>query len=153
MRKACLPICLLLLSGCWQRYYDHEAMVTLKEGVPCFAPVSDDKARKEEAEIYSIMLARYPVIIQEGSFPFTGTWSEGWKPSILLSGDECILYGGDSPLEKNTFYGVSFSAGVPGRMAPEIHGYGKVFCLSEGKDGETIIHQFSDKDIPESCPP
>jgi hypothetical protein len=141
--------CLLpLLSGCLEvDYIRHEMEVTLKDGVPCFSPLSDARVHKEQVEIYSATLGQnipndLPKLL----------WGNVWEDRIILSGDKCIPYAGDFPLEKNTLYGFGFVVHVTGQKQKEEHLYSTVFCLSDGKDGKTIIHQFPE-DVPETCPP
>jgi hypothetical protein len=156
MKKACFLMCLLpFLPGCWMlyshrmNYIQHEAEVTLKEGVPCFSPMSDDQVRKEQAEIYSIGIG--PQKRAADGLPIMA-WVETWYPHISLSGGECIPYGGDTPLERNTLYSLGFGVYVTGQEPTVSHEYSVTFCLLEGKDGETVIWQAQSDEYPTSCP-
>jgi hypothetical protein len=136
---ACIPF---LLPGCLEvDYIQHDIEITLKDGVPCFSPLSDDKVRKEQVEIYGAGLGKV-----YAPFPDQMEWTKGWEinATLSLSGDECLIYGGDTPLEKNILYGFGFSVLVKGQKQKESHLYGTVFCLSDKKNGETVIQQFSD---------
>jgi hypothetical protein len=124
------------------KYYSHKAEITLKEGMLCFSPVSDEQVRKEDVGIFSIDVLN----AGEG-------WTKKWDKDIFLSGDECIPYEGDSPLEINTLYHLSFDVLVKGQGPLDEHRHKAVFCLSESKNGETVIWQTkSDESSPASCP-
>jgi hypothetical protein len=154
MKRALLPACMLpLLSGCWMHhhemdYFFHEIKITLKDGAPCFSPVSDDQLRKEQAGIYSATIIKH--IPNE---LFKTIWGVGWNNGIFLSAEECIPYGGNTPLEKNTLYSLDLGVYVPGQKPTETHGYSTAFCLLEGKNGETIIWQTERDEHPTSCSP
>jgi hypothetical protein len=150
---ACIPF---LLPGCLEvDYIQHDMEVTLKDGVPCFSPLSDDKVRKEQVGIYGVGLTKANARFPEEPI----VWMKGWDMSqpFFLSDDECFLYGGDTPLEKNALYAFSFGVSVTGQKQKEEHLYGAFFCLSDKKNGETVIQQFPDvKGAPErptTCPP
>jgi hypothetical protein len=123
------------------KYYYHEAKVTLREGVACFSPASDERVRKEDAGIFSI------IVLSAGE-----GWTKKWNKDIFLSGDECIPYGGDSPLERNTLYRLTFDVLVKGQSPLEEHRHEAIFCLSESKTDETVIWQAKNGESPASCP-
>jgi hypothetical protein len=159
MKRALLLACILsLLSGCklfapksyldshyyWRDYYVYnydDAEITLKNGKACFAPVNVWRLSKEEA----------PVSFVRVFWGSKEAWGAKWDEGISLSGDECIPYGGASPLEKDTFYLLSLSAFVEWPK-PGVHVYSAVFCLSEDKNGETVVQRFPLKEFPSTCP-
>jgi hypothetical protein len=152
MKSVPLLVCLLpLLSACRifgpvnddyaMKYYRHETEVTLKEGVPCFAPISDRQVRKEDAGIYSINV-----------FALGDGWEKTWDEDIFLSGGGYIPYGGDSPLKTNTLYHLDLGVLVKGQKPFDTHVYSTIFCLSEGADNKTNIVLFARDENPETCP-
>jgi hypothetical protein len=127
----------------------HEAEITIKDGVPCLSPVSDAQVRKEQV---GIITASFGPIRKSINGVTTITWFKTWDTHIFLSGDECIPYGGDTPLEENTLYGFSLGVYVPSYKPLVPHEYGATFCLLEDKDGETVIWQAQSDEYPTSCP-
>jgi hypothetical protein len=153
---ACIPF---LLSGCLEvDYVRHDMEVSLKDGVLCFSPLSDDRVRKEQINISGIDLSKANVPIMNSTI-----WEKSWDVNqhLSLSGDKCLPYGGDAPLGKNTLYVFSFFVRVTDQKQEEEHLYGAFFCLSDKKNGETVIQQFSENypkidgapEPPTTCPP
>jgi hypothetical protein len=159
MKRALLLACMLLiLSGCrapdpkcfmgdhdyWKdyTYYYDDAKITVKEGKACFSPVNAGSIPKEQVPIGFIRVFWGP----------KEAWVAMWGDGIRLPGDECITYGGAFPLEKNTFYLLNLSALIEQGPKPGVHAYVVVFCLSDGKDGETVVHRFPLKKFPSTCP-
>jgi hypothetical protein len=158
MKKAYLPLCLLLLlSGCktgevqycaydhnaWKDHINYrEAEVTLKEGKICFSPMDAEDVSKEQVPVGLIRIFWGP----------KEAWLKTWDKEVFLSGDECVPYDGVVPLKNNTFYFVNLAGFVEQTKNPGIYAYVKVFCLPEGKDGEAVVHQFPLEKLPATCP-
>jgi hypothetical protein len=147
-----LTVLTFQISGCFllgePAFYPHDVIVSLKSGVPCFAIVDDEFARRAEVNISSVSVWPHQDITN-----LNVKWESRWEKDLkyyVLQSDECILYGG-AGLEKNVMYSVGFSVFVD-HWPHATHSYSAAFCLSEDKKGETILHQFSDKNLPFGCP-
>jgi len=143
-----------MLAGCigpidiFPKRISHAVTITLNNGVPCFATNDDGEVLKKNVRIGYIGVSEYGRWEPEAR-QFYQFWDTDSK---TLGPEECIAYGGESALKRDTLYRVVFGVTVDGQKKDEAHDYSSLFCLSEGKDGKVQIQTFGAKDEITACP-
>jgi len=151
--KSIVAICLsMLLAGCpygdiIPLVIEHDATVTLKDGVPCFAVADDGDVLRKDISLASVMVS-----IRGAYDPADRMWEKVWYDALLPAPAECIPYEGEKALQSNTVYGVRIPVYVKGQGRDVSHDFNAFFCLTKSRNGETLLQTFGAKEPPTDCP-
>jgi hypothetical protein len=141
-------IVFLLLNGCLHLfgpyYYNHDATVTLKDGIPCFL-FDTESIRNEQVSVYLAEMWESG----HDERVWSQSWGNEWK---TLKQNECLPYNSNVELKLNTFYRAGFSVRLEESKKMEHHGYDAFFCLTQNKNGQTVIQQWKREEAPAACP-
>jgi hypothetical protein len=139
-----------MLTGCideipWIPVYD--MTVSLKDNVPCFS-FDAEGLRNDQIRILSAQVMENSYYDKEG-IAWSETW---WEEGKTLKQDECLPFGGESKLKLRTLYMASFYARKKDQQKGKDYDYEVFFCLTQNKNGQTVIQQWKREEAPAACP-
>jgi hypothetical protein len=151
MKKLLLSVLILSLSGCFSLYKawmiaPRQAMVSMKDGVPCFSNANNTII---EGIHRGGSFTRFIFITEAKRVNEPPQWRSKTDNVGMLSSDQCIPYTGEEELKKDTMYVLELY--YDGK--DDIYNFGASFCMTEAKDGETVVHQYNRDEPPAICPP